>query len=95
VLDSARVHEAIGFLEQALGLSIENDELVPANLGSSDRIAACVSRRSGGPGLQVPGAGGSGSSANSEVDGDVELEPVAEGEPPVVLRRAADGGVPR
>ena len=52
VVDSTGVLEIIGFLEQAFGLSVEDEEIVPANLDSIARIAAFVERKLGarGPG---------------------------------------------
>jgi acyl carrier protein len=54
VVDSTGVLEIIGFLEQAFGLTVEDDEIVPANLDSIARIAAFVERKLGTPG---PGSG--------------------------------------
>jgi acyl carrier protein len=54
VVDSTGVLEIIGFLEQAFGLKVEDDEIVPANLDSIDRIVAFVERKPGTPG---PGSG--------------------------------------
>lgn len=57
VVDSTGVLEIIGFLEQAFGLTVEDDEIVPANLDSIDRIAAYVGAKLGAPGPRSPGAG--------------------------------------
>ena len=56
VVDSTGVLEIIGFLEQSFGLSVEDDEIVPANLDSIDRITAFVGRKLGAP--EAGGAGG-------------------------------------
>jgi acyl carrier protein len=45
VVDSTGVLEIIGFVESTFGLSIEDDEIVPANLDSIERIAAYVDRK--------------------------------------------------
>ncbi len=51
VVDSTGVLEIIGFLESTFGVSVEDDEIVPDNLDSIDRIAAFVERkRSAGAG---------------------------------------------
>jgi acyl carrier protein len=57
VVDSTGVLEIIGFLEQAFGLTVEDDEIVPANLDSIDRIAAYVERKLGAPASRAPGDG--------------------------------------
>jgi len=49
VVDSTGVLEIIGFIESTFGLSIEDDEIVPANLDSIERIAAFVDRKRVGP----------------------------------------------
>ena len=53
VVDSTGVLEIIGFLEQTFGIAIEDDEIVPENLDSIDRIAAFVSLRRSAPGAAV------------------------------------------
>jgi acyl carrier protein len=45
VVDSTGVLEIIAFLESTFGLTVEDDEIVPTNLDSIDRIAAFVSRK--------------------------------------------------
>jgi acyl carrier protein len=59
VVDSTGVLEILGFLEQAFGLAVEDDEIVPANLDSIARIAAFVERKLGAtrPGAGTPEAG--------------------------------------
>lgn len=42
IIDSTGVLELIGFLESTYGISIADDELVPANLDSVDRVATFV-----------------------------------------------------
>jgi len=45
VVDSTGVLEIIGFVESTFGLTVEDDEIVPANLDSIERIAAYVDRK--------------------------------------------------
>lgn len=45
VVDSTGVLEIIGFIEGTFGLTVEDDEIVPANLDSIERIAAYVDRK--------------------------------------------------
>ncbi|HUK62132.1 MAG TPA: acyl carrier protein [Dongiaceae bacterium] len=45
VVDSTGVLEIIGFLEGTFGLAVEDDEIVPDNLDSIERIAAFVGRK--------------------------------------------------
>lgn len=52
VVDSTGVLEIIGFVESTFGLTVEDDEIVPANLDSIERIAAYVDRK-----LAARGAG--------------------------------------
>jgi acyl carrier protein len=47
VVDSTGVLEIIGFLESSFGVTVEDDEIVPANLDSIDKIAAFVGRKKG------------------------------------------------
>lgn len=42
IIDSTGVLELIGFLESHYGISIEDSELVPANLDSVERVAQFV-----------------------------------------------------
>ena len=42
IIDSTGVLELIGFLESNYGISIADDELVPANLDSVERVASFV-----------------------------------------------------
>ena len=45
VVDSTGVLEIIGFLETTFGFTVEDDEIVPDNLDSIERIAAFVGRK--------------------------------------------------
>ena len=45
VVDSTGVLEIIAFLESTFGLTVEDDEIVPANLDSIDLIAGFVGRK--------------------------------------------------
>lgn len=45
VVDSTGVLEIMGFLETSFGVTVEDDEIVPENLDSIERIAAFVERK--------------------------------------------------
>jgi acyl carrier protein len=45
VVDSTGVLEIMGFLESTFGVAVEDDEIVPENLDSIERIAAFVERK--------------------------------------------------
>jgi acyl carrier protein len=45
VVDSTGVLEIMGFLEGTFGVAVEDDEIVPDNLDSIERIAAFVERK--------------------------------------------------
>ena len=45
VIDSTGVLELIAFLESRYGISIDDEELVPANLDSIDRVSGFVDRK--------------------------------------------------
>ena len=45
VIDSTGVLEVIGFIETTLGVTVEDDEMLPQNLGSIDCIAQFVLRK--------------------------------------------------
>ena len=45
IIDSTGVLEVIGFLEDTFGITIEDDEMLPDNLDSIDRISAFVARK--------------------------------------------------
>ena len=42
IIDSTGVLELIGFVESRYGISVQDDELVPANLDSIERVARFV-----------------------------------------------------
>ena len=52
IIDSTGVLELIGFLESQYGISIQDDELVPSNLDSVERVARFVEGK-----LNAKGAG--------------------------------------
>ncbi len=45
IIDSTGVLEIVGFLESRYGITFRDDELVPDNLDSIDRIARFVTRK--------------------------------------------------
>ncbi len=45
IVDSTGVLEIMGFLESTFAVAVEDDEIVPENLDSIDRIAAFVERK--------------------------------------------------
>ncbi len=45
VVDSTGVLEIMGFLESTFGVTVEDDEIVPENLDSIERIARFVERK--------------------------------------------------
>jgi acyl carrier protein len=45
IIDSTGVLELITFIESHFGISVDDDELVPANLDSVDRLANFVQRK--------------------------------------------------
>ena len=45
IIDSTGVLELVSFLEQKYGISIRDEELVPENLDSIDRLVGFVSRK--------------------------------------------------
>jgi acyl carrier protein len=47
LLDSTGVLELVDFLEDAFGIAVADEEIVPANLDSLARIAAFVERKQG------------------------------------------------
>jgi acyl carrier protein len=47
LIDSTGVLELVAFLEETFAISVEDEELVPANLDSITRIAAFVGRKLG------------------------------------------------
>jgi acyl carrier protein len=52
IIDSTGVLELVGFLEGKFAISVEDDELVPANLDSVERVSQFIERKlSGRPAL--------------------------------------------
>ena len=47
VVDSTGILEVIGFIEERFGFTVEDEEMLPENLDSIDRIASYVARRKG------------------------------------------------
>jgi acyl carrier protein len=47
IIDSTGVLEVIAFLEETFGITVEDDEMLPDNLDSIERIAKFVSRKRG------------------------------------------------
>lgn len=47
ILDSTGVLELIGFLEEKFGIRVEDDELVPENMNSLEKIAIYISKKTG------------------------------------------------
>ena len=47
ILDSTGVLEVVAFFENALGVKVEDDEMVPENLGTMSRMISFVSRKKG------------------------------------------------
>ncbi len=45
VIDSTGVLELVGFLEETYEITIEDDELIPENLDSIDKIAEYINRK--------------------------------------------------
>jgi len=45
IIDSTGVLEVVDFLEETFGIKIEDDELVPDNLGSIKKMAKFVQRK--------------------------------------------------
>jgi acyl carrier protein len=55
VIDSTGVLELIGFLETTYGIAVADEDLVPANLDSVERVASFVERKLNGRGTRVAG----------------------------------------
>jgi acyl carrier protein len=47
ILDSTGVLELVGFLEEKFGIRVEDDEVVPDNLNSLEKIARFISKKTG------------------------------------------------
>ncbi|UCD95637.1 MAG: acyl carrier protein [Candidatus Zixiibacteriota bacterium] len=45
IIDSTSILELVAFLEETFGITIEDEELLPANLDSIDKITSFVSRK--------------------------------------------------
>ena len=45
VIDSTSILELVAFLEETFGITIEDEELLPANLDSIDKITGFVSKK--------------------------------------------------
>lgn len=55
IIDSTGVLELVGFLEEKFAISIEDEELVPANLDSVDRVMRFIERKLETKGERVAG----------------------------------------
>lgn len=49
IVDSTGVLEIIAFVERSYGFAVADDEIIPENLDSIERIAAYVGRKTGAP----------------------------------------------
>ncbi|HAM33413.1 MAG: acyl carrier protein [Deltaproteobacteria bacterium] len=47
ILDSTGVLELVGFIEETFSFSVEDEELVPDNLGSVENLVRYVARKAG------------------------------------------------
>ena len=47
ILDSTGVLELVGFLEEKYGIRVEDDELVPENMNSLEKISLYISKKTG------------------------------------------------
>ena len=47
ILDSTGVLELVGFLEEIFGIRVEDDELVPDNMNSLEKITLYISKKTG------------------------------------------------
>ena len=47
ILDSTGVLELIGFLEEKFGIRVEDDEVVPNNMNSLEKITLYISKKTG------------------------------------------------
>ncbi len=45
IIDSTGVLEMVSFIEEKLGITVEDDELLPENLDSIERICAFIARK--------------------------------------------------
>jgi len=46
IIDSTGVLELVSFLEQTFGITVEDEELIPENLDSVNRLAAYLTKKS-------------------------------------------------
>lgn len=53
IIDSTGVLEVIAFVEKSFGVRVEDDEMLPENLDSIERIAAFVERKLGAPSAEA------------------------------------------
>lgn len=49
VIDSMGILELVSFLESTFGIEVEDEEIVPANFGSIERITSLVTTKRGTP----------------------------------------------
>jgi acyl carrier protein len=47
ILDSTGVLELVGFLEEKFGIRVEDDEVVPDNMNSIEKISLYISKKTG------------------------------------------------
>ena len=47
ILDSTGVLELVGFLEEKFGIRVEDDEVVPDNMDSLEKITLYISKKTG------------------------------------------------
>ena len=47
ILDSTGVLELVGFLEEKFGIRVEDDEVVPDNMNSLEKITLYISKKTG------------------------------------------------
>ncbi len=50
IIDSTGILELIGFIEKTFAIRVENDELIPENLDSIEKVAAYVRSKLNGRG---------------------------------------------
>lgn len=48
IIDSTGILELIAFLQETFGLTVDDDEMIPDNFDSVDRIVSYVSRKKNG-----------------------------------------------
>ena len=47
IIDSTGILETVSFLEEEFGITVEDEELVPENLGSIDNVVAYLEKKIG------------------------------------------------